>query len=318
MVRLMGCELTIESEKNQGTTSHFCLCLPTGTVADLPQRKSAAITNPQELRGKRILLVEDNEYNRLLAKTFLANADLQVTEAEHGEEAIARVQERTFDLILMDVQMPVLDGFQTTQYLRQQLGLTTPIIALTASAINGEKEKCLAVGMNDYLTKPFYENELLQLVHDWVLRPPIGLAGAPAQAAPLPAGSPPIPLYKLDILLNTARGNQKFVESMLQTFIDGTYSALRDLNQALEVGNVHALRATAHKLRPSLVHLQIQPAVTLMDSLEHWDGVFNYDDMQPLVEAADRLLRQVLADMATELETRRHAIIPQPTEAAGN
>ncbi|RZL16418.1 MAG: response regulator [Hymenobacter sp.] len=310
LVQLMGSELTIESEKNKGTTSHFCLCLPTGTVADLPPRKSATIANPQELRGKQVLLVEDNEYNRLLAKTFLTNADLQVTEAENGEEAIARVRERTFDLILMDVQMPVLDGFQTTRHLRQQLGLTTPIIALTASAINGEKEKCLAVGMNDYLTKPFYENELLQLVHDWVLRPPGGAAsaqGLPATTPPPPVPGTTTPLYKLDILLNTARGNQKFVESMLQTFIEGTYNALRDLNRALEVGNVQTLQATAHKLRPSLVHLQIQPAVALMDSLENWDGFFNYDDMQPLVEAADRLLRRVLADMTTELEARRSA-----------
>ena len=306
LVRLMGCDLTIESEKNQGTSTHFCLCLPVGTVHDLPQRKPLATTNLQELRGKHVLLVEDNEYNRLLAKTFLDNANLEVTEAENGAIAIERVREQAFDLILMDVQMPVLDGFQATRHLRQELGLTTPIIALTASAINGEKQKCLAAGMNDYLTKPFYEDELLQLVHDWVLRPQ-GEASAPAPPSPPPlqlAAANPA-LYKLDILLDTARGNQKFVESMLKTFIDGTYNALRDLNRALEVGNVQGLQATAHKLRPSLVHLQIQPAVVFMDNLENWEGPFRYDDLQPLVEAADRLLRQVLTDMTTELEARR-------------
>ncbi|RZK90579.1 MAG: response regulator, partial [Hymenobacter sp.] len=227
---------------------------------------------------------------------------------------IARVGEREFDLILMDVQMPVLDGFEATKHLRQQLGLTTPIIALTASAINGEKQKCLAAGMNDYLTKPFFEDELIQLVHDWIMRP-LGTATDP-EATPVPiAPAPPvlspdasISLYKLDILLDTARGNQKFVESMLKTFIDGTYNALRDLNRALEVGNMQGLQGTAHKLRPSLVHLQIQPAVVLMDTLENWEGPFSYDDLQPLVAAADRLLRQVLADMNTELEARRAAL----------
>ncbi|MGI4740729.1 MAG: PAS domain S-box protein [Janthinobacterium lividum] len=310
LARLMGGEIYIDSEKGQGTSSHFCLFLPIGTVQDLPQRKSAAITNPQQLQGKHVLLVEDNEYNRLLANTFLSNAQLTVTEAENGEEAIARVGEREFDLILMDVQMPVLDGFEATKHLRQ-LGLTTPIIALTASAINGEKQKCLAAGMNDYLTKPFFEDELIQLVHDWILRP-LGTAADP-EATPVPA--PPvlsldtsIALYKLDILLDTARGNQKFVESMLKTFIDGTYNALRDLNRALEISNMQGLQATAHKLRPSLVHLQIQPAVVLMDKLENWEGPFNYDDLQPLVAAADRLLRQVLADMTTELEARRAAL----------
>ncbi|RZK14755.1 MAG: sensor histidine kinase, partial [Hymenobacter sp.] len=312
LARLMGGEIYIDSEKGQGTSSHFCLFLPIGTVQDLPQRKSATIANPQQLLGKRVLLVEDNEYNRLLANTFLSNAQLTVTEAENGAEAIARVGEQDFDLILMDVQMPVLDGFEATKHLRQ-LGLTTPIIALTASAINGEKQKCLAAGMDDYLTKPFFEDELIQLVHDWILRP-LGTATDP-EAAPVPAPAPPalsldtsLALYKLDILLDTARGNQKFVESMLKTFIDGTYNALRDLNRALEVGNMQGLQATAHKLRPSLVHLQIQPAVLLMDKLENWEGPFGYDDLQPLVEAADRLLRQVLADMTTELEARRAAL----------
>ncbi|HET9502398.1 MAG TPA: PAS domain S-box protein [Hymenobacter sp.] len=309
LARLMGGEIEIESEKGVGTSSHFCLFLPIGTVHDLPQRKSVAITNPQQLKGKRVLLVEDNEYNRMLAKSFLRTAQIKVTEAENGQEAVARAAAQDFDLILMDVQMPVLDGFEATRHLRQELGLTTPIIALTASAINGEKERCLAVGMNDYLTKPFYEDELLQLVHDWILRP----AGAPAEApTPVAAPAPPAPspgaaLYKLDMLLDTARGNQKFVESMLKTFIDGTYNALRDLGRALEVGNMQGLQNTAHKLRPSLLHLQIQPAVAIMDRLENWEGPYSYDDLQPLVEAADRLLRQVLADMSTELQALRQA-----------
>jgi PAS domain S-box-containing protein len=311
LARLMGGEIDIESEKGKGTSSHFCLFLPIGTVNDLPQRKSASITNPQDLRGKRILLVEDNEYNRLLAKSFLRSAHLKVTEAENGEEAIERAQTQEFDLILMDVQMPVMDGFVATQHLRQQLGITTPIIALTASAINGEKQRCLAAGMNDYLTKPFYEDELMQLVHDWVLRPhgSPSEAEAPAEPTPPAAPMPDVPLdgtlYKLDMLLDTARGNQKFVESMLKTFIEGTYNALRDLGRALEVGNIQGLQNTAHKLRPSLVHLQIQPAVALMDRLENWEGPYSYDDLQPLVEAADRLLRQVLADMSAELQTLR-------------
>ena len=211
--------------------------------------------------------------------------------------------------------MPVLDGFEATRHLRQQ-GLTVPIIALTASAITGEKQRCLAAGMNDYLTKPFYEDELLQMVHDWVLRPTGTAAEAAVLApAPTPVAAPDPPaasatLYKLDMLLDTARGNQKFVESMLKTFIDGTYNALRDLARALEVGNMQGLQSTAHKLRPSLVHLQIQPAVAIMDQLENWEGPYSYDDLQPLVEAADRLLRQVLADMGTELQALRQPPAP--------
>ena len=304
LVELMGYELTIESEKNLGTTCHFCLCLPLGTVHDLPKRKALASASRQELHGKRVLLVEDNAYNRLLANTLLSNAHIQVTEAENGREAIARVREQVFDLILMDVQMPVLDGLEATQLLRQELALTTPIIALTAAAISGEKQKCLAAGMNDYLTKPFYEDELLQLIYDWIFGPLSGSAVAlPPPAAP-PASTSPA-LYQLDGLLKIAGDNQQFVVTMLQTFLSSATAALGDLHQALEASNLAGLQATAHRLRPSLVHLQVQPVVALMDRLEQWESPFTYEEVQPVVETTSRLLRQVLADLRTEIEVRR-------------
>ena len=319
LARLMGSEIVIESEKNEGTTIYFILSLPVGTVSDLPQRRAFSGANTQELRGKHVLLVEDNEYNRLLAKSFLLNAQLIVTEAENGRVALDCAARASFDLILMDVQMPVMDGYEATQYLRRQLGVTTPIIALTASAISGEKERCLAAGMDDYLTKPFYEDELMQMICDWVLRPPAhSPASAPAHpsgsalahplaSAPAPAISYPPKLYDLDVLLDMARGDEKFVSAMLQTFITSTRSALRDLHAALAVGNLAGLHATAHKLRPSLRHLQIRAGLELVEALDSWTGAFSYDDLQPLVEGADQILRQVLVEMATELEERRAA-----------
>ncbi|WP_210517396.1 PAS domain S-box protein [Hymenobacter terricola] len=305
LARLMGSEIVIESEKNEGTTIQFSLSLPIGTVDDLPQRRPATRPNARELRGKRVLLVEDNEYNMLLAKTCLLNAHLDVTEAENGAAAIECVRNQSFDLILMDMQMPVMDGFEATRYLRQQLRVTTPIIALTASAISGEKEKCLAAGMDDYLTKPFYEDELLQLLGDWLLRPlhkAEAAGGSPV--LPLSAGPAP-PLYNIDVLLRMGRGNQQFVITMLQTFIASTRTALRDLHSALAVGSLTGLQAAAHQLRPSLRQLQIQAALPLLDAVQGWPEPFSYDDLQPLVEAADHVLDAVIVAMLAEVETRR-------------
>jgi PAS domain S-box-containing protein len=308
LARLMGSEILVESVKNQGTTTAFVLTLPIGTIDDLPQRRPAAGLNTQILRGKHVLLVEDNEYNRLMAKTFLLNANLRVTEAENGQEALDRAAEQPFDLILMDVQMPVMDGFEATRYLRQDRGLTVPIIALTASAISGEKERCLAAGMDDYLTKPFFEDELLQLLCDWLLKPepaaePLKPHQAPAAAPP----GPPLRRYSLDGLLLMGKGNEQFVSHMLHTFVSSTHNILRNLHGALAVGSLPSLHAATHQLRPSLRHLHIQAALDLLDELDAWPEPFSFDDLRPLVEALDLTLRQVTVEMAAELKARQTA-----------
>ncbi|MGY3089682.1 PAS domain S-box-containing protein [Hymenobacter sp. UYAg731] len=173
LVLLLGGELCIESRKNHGTTSRFTLRLPVGDARHLaPKDHGDPEGLQQELRGKRILLVEDNLFNRMLATSFLANAGLRVTEAPNGQAAIELAGLQVFDLILMDVQMPIKNGYEATRILRQELGLTVPIIALTANAITGEREKCLAAGMNDYLSKPFQEFSLLKMVHDWAVAAP--------------------------------------------------------------------------------------------------------------------------------------------------
>ncbi|HEX8657653.1 MAG TPA: response regulator, partial [Hymenobacter sp.] len=111
---------------------------------------------------------------------FLSNAGMDVTEAENGQVAVTVAKREGFDLILMDLQMPVMNGYMATALLRQQLGPTVPIIALTANAIEGERGKCLAAGMNDYLTKPFQEAALVKIVYNWLLGP---LSTRPAQLA---------------------------------------------------------------------------------------------------------------------------------------
>lgn len=171
-MELLGGELRIESEKNQGTTSRFALRLPIGTKALLPSGQDGTdlIGLQHALRCKHILLVEDNTFNRMLAAVFLANAELVVTEAINGQIAVDLARQHSFDLMLMDVQMPVMNGYEATACLRHELGLTLPVIALSANAITGEWAKCLAAGMNDFLTKPFIESSLIKIVYVWLVK----------------------------------------------------------------------------------------------------------------------------------------------------
>jgi CheY-like chemotaxis protein len=170
LVALLGGELHLESRKQVGTRSWFVLRLPVGHPQSLVQKQYDDLDYlHQALRGKRLLLVEDNTFNRMLATIFLRNAGIEVHEAANGQLAVDQAREQSYDLILMDVQMPVLNGYQATAQLRQALRLATPIVALTANAIVGERDKCLAAGMNDYLTKPFEEVPLLKMVYKWAV-----------------------------------------------------------------------------------------------------------------------------------------------------
>ena len=179
LVALLGGELHLESRKHAGTRSRFALRLPVGHPQSFIQKQYDDLDYlHQALRGKRLLLVEDNVFNRMLATIFLGNAGIEVQEAPNGQLAVDLARTHTYDLILMDVQMPVQNGYQATAQLRQDLRLATPIVALTANAIVGERDKCLAAGMNDYLTKPFEEVTLLRMVYKWVV------GYQPYQAAP--------------------------------------------------------------------------------------------------------------------------------------
>ncbi|WP_345051511.1 PAS domain S-box protein [Hymenobacter glaciei] len=180
LVALLGGHLQLESRKHKGTRSRFTLRLAVGHPQSLAQKQCDNLDYlHQALHGKRLLLVEDNVFNRLLATVFLNNAGIEVHEAANGQVAVEMARTHRYDLILMDVQMPVQNGYQATAQMRQSLGLATPIVALTANAIVGERGKCLAAGMNDYLTKPFEEITLLKMVHQWVVGAQPDQAAAP-------------------------------------------------------------------------------------------------------------------------------------------
>jgi CheY-like chemotaxis protein len=114
----------------------------------------------------RVLLVEDNAVNQKLAMHLLTKLGCEVVLAGNGEEAVARAREGRFDVIYMDCQMPVMDGFAATRALRGE-GVSTPIVALTANAMAGDRERCLAAGMDDYVSKPLRASELARTLQLW-------------------------------------------------------------------------------------------------------------------------------------------------------
>ena len=315
LLHLMGCDVETESVKGKGTVMRFVLPLSVGTPADLLAKDALPPADHllPGLRAKRVLLVEDNRFNRQIARTFLGHAFVDVTEAENGAVAVELAQKKEFDLVLMDIQMPVMDGYAATALLRQQLGLTVPIVALTANAIKGEREKCLNAGMDDYLTKPFREDELLRKVSRWVLGSSLGSAATKPEAAPKEAASAaaptPVaaskaaapPLYQTDELSHVGQGDLEFVRFMLETFVESCDEAIAGFTQAVQAADVRLLRGTAHTLRPNLTHLRALHILPPVNRLNEWPEPFELAAVQPVVDETIGLLRQVSARIVADL-----------------
>jgi PAS domain S-box-containing protein len=171
LAEMMGGRIGVESEVGVGSLFYVDLPLP---AAQPPQVAPSEPTTklPEAFPDKRVLLVEDNEVNRKVATRLLAKLQLQVDIAVNGREAVQKATETAYDLILMDCQMPEMDGYEATRTLRQQ-GVQTPIIALTANALEGDREKCLACGMNDYLSKPIQADKLRETLAKWLCQSPL-------------------------------------------------------------------------------------------------------------------------------------------------
>jgi CheY-like chemotaxis protein len=169
LVDLLGGELKVSSAEGQGSTFYFQLRFPLAAVPEAapPERKplgGPAPAKPQRLQGLRLLVVEDNKINQLVAKGLLTQEGADVTLAPDGQLGVAAVAaaQPAFDAVLMDVQMPVMDGYEATRAIRQELGLTTlPIIAMTANAMASDRAACLEAGMDDHVGKPFELDHLV-------------------------------------------------------------------------------------------------------------------------------------------------------------
>ena len=167
LVRRMGGDLRVSSVYKQGSCFSFTLNFPLEVNHLKPENDLSIL--PRDLQGFTVLLVDDDEMNRFFGQKLLEACDVNVVVADSGERAIERMQQQAFDLVFMDVSMPVVDGYEATRRLRLLPALNkVVVVALTAHAVAGERERCLAAGMDDYLTKPFELDDLRDMMLKWL------------------------------------------------------------------------------------------------------------------------------------------------------
>jgi two-component system sensor histidine kinase/response regulator len=224
---------------------------------------------PRARKRRKVLLAEDNPVNVEVASAMLEGLGLDVSRACNGEEALQSVRDGDFDLILMDCQMPVMDGFAATTEIRRheqqhRRARSLPIIAITANALQGDRESCLAAGMDDYLSKPFTQQALGQTISRWISLP--RMAAAQDEAAPPEAPDAQLGLgaltqeainrHALDsIRALSASNGDALLDRVLQAYLDDTPTHLRALGQAIANGNTAHMRKTAHSLKSSSANI---------------------------------------------------------------
>ena len=237
------------------------------------------------LQGAQVLLVEDNDFNQQVAQELLAAMGVQVTLAVNGQEALDLARARAFDCVLMDLQMPVMDGYEATRQLRSDPAFAAlPILAMTAHAMNQERERCRLLGMNDYITKPINPGELARTLAIWVTPP---VAGPPAPAGQAWLGT--LPGIDTGMGLACFSGQVDLYQKMLGRFLDLKVDAAREIRDALRVAD----DAQAMRLAQSMISVAgtigavelSQTALALQQAIRTPSA----DPLTPLVERFEAL-----------------------------
>jgi PAS domain S-box-containing protein len=260
LAELQGGRIGVQSEEDKGSTFSVHIPYVTGSSEDLADhsRNHIIATHRDSLKNMNILLVEDNDINRLYANSILKNWECKVDMAENGYVAVEKVKDTQFDIVLMDIQMPVMDGFEATKAIRlgDEPGNRVPIIALTANATRKDIEKCLAAGMNDCIPKPFTPEDLFRMLFKYSTFVKSGGVYSPPSVqetiAEIPTPSVEIEDIDLSYLHKVSGGNDDFIKDMVNTFIETIPKSVNEILTALNSRDWEAVSRAVHKIKPSL------------------------------------------------------------------
>jgi signal transduction histidine kinase/CheY-like chemotaxis protein len=299
----LGGTIGVISSPGEGSTFWFTSRFRRLSSGTHPAARTTA-TRPDRTGGGHVLVVEDNEVNQLVAVGMLRALGYTSEVVGDGAAAAARVTPGRFDAVLMDLQMPRLDGFAATRLIRQAEppGSRVPIIALTASAVAGERDRCLAAGMTGFLVKPVGVDALGRALREELGTPPAALpVGAPVAPSdrplhhsldhPLPQpGAPTLDMARLDELAEMGASALPLIDRAIENFVAGASENLEILRRALEGGDTQVLRSAAHRLKGSAANLGAVRVAQVAFDLER-----RADDAA--VDSLDHLLDELAAEL---------------------
>ncbi|MFM9055863.1 MAG: response regulator, partial [Bacteroidota bacterium] len=306
LVEKQGGSIRVESSPDKGSTFIFELRYPkAGKRSTRATKPSAGKTDPSTIR---VLVVDDNKVNLFVTEAMLKGWHMQVKSAMSGQEAIDQLHQSDFDIILMDIQMPGMDGIEATRRIRSMTDLKksqVPILAVTANTSRTTRRKCIAGGMNDCLVKPFKDDNLFKKIMS-CLDPGVkaGLS-RPARRMPLEVKSAAVSttLYELLGLSYETDSNRDFLIRMLSIFNETVPSAVDAMMAHYSSGDLKSVSELAHKIRPTLVGSGILAVKETIRNIEHHtERKRSNNELRADLEQLNVVVREVSRQFSQEME----------------
>jgi PAS domain S-box-containing protein len=299
LIELQKGSIDVSSTPGEGTTFtfHIKYAIANNTVAKQYGNVKQDTLKQDGLSGKRILIVEDNEANQKVIYHMLHNAGIEPDLADNGKVAIQLLEDCfEYDLIIMDLQMPEMDGFETTVYIRQKLNLNIPIIAMTASALRNEKIKCLEIGMNEYMNKPFVPSDLFRELRRFLLKS----EEIETEETPVIAKNESKKLYSLNHLIEM--DDMDCLCEVLQLFLDSVPMIMVEIKEAIIEERWEDVYKKSHKVKSSIGILQMGKLMSLISKVElDAKERKNLDEILPNFEKAEELFEKINPMIEVEL-----------------
>ena len=245
LVEPQGGSIHVKSKIDEGSTFSFILSFQkTKAEAEL---ETGIVELDTEIKNIKVLVVEDIALNQLLMKTLLDDFGFERDIAANGKIAIEKLQTKSYDIILMDLQMPEMNGFEATEYIRNKMNSKIPIIALTADVTTVDLAKCKAVGMNDYIAKPVDEKVLYSKIVGLVKKPML----VNVQKKNENVQNKNLKCTDLDYLIQRTKSNPALMMEIISLYLEQTPSLISTMKQSLQDKDWHSLYAAVHKMIPS-------------------------------------------------------------------
>lgn len=304
LVEMMQGAIGVESEVGKGSTFWFTASFDIAASDEEDHPGILAQQQPiQSMRGVRVLVAEDNESNRLVASILFGKLGCETHIVTNGQEALEVLSEREFDVIFMDCHMPVLDGFEATRLVRrsERGGKHRTIIAMTANALHGEKERCLAAGMDDYLSKPVILEELAAKLKTWVTKDP---APAPVQTPESEPEEPPDPRIDYERLRYlqglSQRQDSTLFERLIRSFLDDAPARIITMWHALETHDAKGFFTAAHSLKGISGNIGVMHMMSMCQGLQMAAQEGNLEGIDKQLRAVEQEFEVVKEELVRE------------------